>query len=217
MKRICFILASLLLFASCDFDKVVRNDLYDAKIVVIEENHERLIEATTVDEIIDILEAVKAGCQTEDAKNELLCMMDSKPDTASIRASGEKLLSASNVFIKRAGTKLEDMSPTWEETSQLVRLIRSIKASNNSYKSYFADENGEKKAEKKNKAEAVEKESGSGMFNIDLDNLPSLESIFTLDTLLQFFTNEHGDFDVAVTAESLGELMKIVAILAAFF
>ena len=143
-------------------------------------------------------------------------MLDSKPDTASIRASGEKLLAASNVFIQRPGTKLEDMSPTWDETSQLVRLIRSIKTSNNSYKAFFPEENKEEKIVKKNKTEAEDEEEKPGVLNIDLNNLPSLESLFTVDTLLQFFTNEYGEFDVAVTAESLGELMKIIAILSSF-
>ena len=41
MKRIYFILASLLLFVSCSFEREVRDDLYEAKISVIKEQKKR--------------------------------------------------------------------------------------------------------------------------------------------------------------------------------
>lgn len=214
MKRICLILLSVLLFSCNPQENKVRDNIYDAKILVIEENHEKLIEAITVSEVIEILEAVKAGCQTEDARFEMTTMMESRLDTASIRASGEKLSAASNLFVQRTGTKLQDMSPTWEETSQLVRLIKSIKESNSSYRSYFAENKPEKKIEKK--VEKIDDEK-SDSFNIDLENLPSFESLFSVDTLLHFFTDEHGDFDLDTTVDTLGQLLKIVAVIAALF
>lgn len=220
MKRIYFILASLLLFVSCSFDKEVRDDLYEAKISVIEENHEKLIEATTVSEVIDVLQAVKAGFQVEDARTEIASTKAEELDTASIRLSGEKLTGVTNVFLKRVGTELQEMSPTVEESSQIVGLIKNIKKSNNLYKSYLGE------------AEATG-ESGSGKAEVDDDefSFDTVVEIFTGDggnnesensglagiEWDSFFTDENGDFDMNESLENVGEVLKIIGIIAAFF
>lgn len=78
------------MFVSCSFEREVRDDLYEAKISVIEENHEKLIEATTVSEVIDVLQAVKAGFQVEDARTEIATTKAEELDTASNICAGTR-------------------------------------------------------------------------------------------------------------------------------
>lgn len=222
MKRIYFILASLLLFVSCSFEREVRDDLYEAKISVIEENHEKLIEATTVSEVIDVLQAVKAGFQVEDARTEIATTKAEELDTASIRLSGERLTGVTNVFLKRVGTELQEMSPSVEESSQIVGLIKNIKKSNNLYKSYLGEtestgdgDSGKTEVDDGDDefsfgsiveilmGDSANEESGnSGLAGIDWDG---------------FYTDENGEFDLNKCLESTGEVLKIIGIIAAFF
>lgn len=212
MRKVYFVLASLFLLASCSGNTVVRDDLYDSKIMIIEENHEKLIEVTTVGEVIEVLEAVKAGCQTEDARIELAYMLKENTDTVSIRHSSEKLARATNTFIQRAGIKLQDMHPTVEESSQIIGLVKSIRTSNKAYKS-ASDV-------KKEKKESVDKdENPDEELNVDIETLMTFdyESLLVLETYLQFFTDENGNFDLENSIDTAGKILKIIGVVATFF
>lgn len=222
MKRIYFILASLLLFVSCSFEREVRDDLYEAKISVIEENHEKLIEANTVSEVIDVLQAVKAGFQVEDARTEIASTKAEELDTASIRLSGEKLTGVTNVFLKRVGTELQEMSPTVEESSQIVGLIKNIKKSNNLYKSYLGEaeatgSNGSGKAEVDNDDDDFSFDTVVEIFTGDGGNNETGNSGLAGIEWDSFFTDENGDFDMNTCLENVGEVLKIIGIIVAFF
>ena len=53
-------------------------------------DHEKLIEATTVSEVIDVLQAVKAGFQVEDARTEIAMTKAEVLDTASNICAGTR-------------------------------------------------------------------------------------------------------------------------------
>ena len=209
MKRFCFILSLLVLIVGCTSEKKERDDLFDAKIHVIKENHEKLAEATTVGDVVKILEAVNVGCQSEDAKNEMQLALNSNLDTASIRISGEKLVKVSDIFIQRATKQLQEMSPTTEETLQLLGLIKSIRVSNNSYKSYLPDSNVEGKTQKKEES----RNSVTGSMNLyQSDDVSSSD-----DSESRFFTDDNGDFDLGITLETVVKFVKVIDLVQELF
>ena len=209
MKRIYALLASLLLLVSCDVTQYeVRDDLYEEKIMMIERNHEGLLDVTEVSEVIEILEAVKSGSLAFDGRTEME-HLKAEIDTASLRASEERLAKVTKVFIQRVGTIIQDMPVTPQESVEILSLTKSIRISN--VASFKYDE-AKKRERARNEAAEDSTENDfhlEQLFNGEVDYEELLESLSIYD--------ENGDLDISGLLSSIGDIIKFLLMIAALF